>query len=183
MTRELLEPGLSIGQVAKAAQVHVETVRFYERKGLICQPTKPYRGIRRYPHEIVQRIRFLKHAQSLGFTLNEAREMLVLQTNNPSSCVEVRHRVEQKLVAVREKCAALHSLERALQDMIKTCNRQSPAHQICPILRAMDGNLAGDKNDNGLDAPNAGLYFQTVREKNRVAGFLQKAKQKAKQMP
>ena len=145
MMTESQESGLSIGQVAKAAQVHVETVRFYERKGLICQPLKPYFGIRRYPREIVQRIRFIKHAQSLGFTLNEAREMLALQVDDPSACVEAQHRAERKLAAVHEKSVALRKLESMLQEMIKTCGQRSSAHKLCPILHVMGGNPVESK--------------------------------------
>lgn len=134
--------------MANAAQVNVETVRFYERKGLIRQPEKPYFGIRRYPAEIVQHIRFLKQAQSLGFTLSEAREMLMLHADDPAACVQARHRAAAKLVAVREKCVALHALELALHEMIATCDRQSPEYQVCPILRAMGSSMVRDTRDS-----------------------------------
>lgn len=132
------ESGIRIGQVAKAAGVHVETIRFYERRGLIQQPEKPLYGIRRYPAEIVARIRFIKHAQSLGFTLGEVRELLVLRIDSPATCAEVQRRAKQKLTKVQEKILALRTMETVLDSLVHACEQRDLVHPTCPILQVMD---------------------------------------------
>lgn len=134
------ESGMSIGQVAKAAGVHVETIRFYERRGLILQPEKPLYGMRRYPAEIIARIRFIKHAQLLGFTLSEVRELLGLRIDSPDTCAEVQRRAKGKLAKVQEKILALRTMETVLESLVHACEQQDLMHPACPILQVMDGN-------------------------------------------
>ncbi|MHB1579758.1 MAG: MerR family transcriptional regulator [Acidithiobacillus sp.] len=139
MTKQRDKSGFSIGQAAKAAGVHVETVRFYEREGLIRQPVKPSLGIRRYSSEVVTRIRFIKHAQALGFTLQEARELLALRTDDAEICITVRHHAEVKLASVHEKIIALQSLETILTRLIEECKSGDISNRHnCPILQSLD---------------------------------------------
>ncbi|MGC8468196.1 MAG: MerR family transcriptional regulator [Acidithiobacillus sp.] len=130
---------LSIGQVAKNAGVHVETIRFYEREGLIAQPPRPSMGIRRYPQDTVHRIRFIKHAQALGFSLQECRELLELRGDDPQACALMRHHAQEKLSAIRAKLQALTQMEGVLTELLEACQqgrigRDNP----CPILKALD---------------------------------------------
>ena len=130
--------GLTIGQAAKAAGVHIETIRFYERRGLVAQPDKPYGGIRHYPQSVVARIRFIKHAQELGFTLTETQDLLELQVDHSNSCAEVKKRAEQKRLSVREKIDALTALEHTLSNMINACESGAALDHACPILLALE---------------------------------------------
>ena len=138
--------GLSIGQAARSAGVHVETIRFYERQGLITQPRKPSMGIRRYPRDIVHRIRFIKHAQVLGFSLQECRELLDLRGDDPATCALMRHHVEDKLAAIRSKLQALTQMEGVLTALLEACQQGRAADDPCPILKALDA-------DDGLPTP------------------------------
>lgn len=139
MNRNPLQPDYRIGEVAKAAGVHVETVRFYERQGLIPQPVKPHLGIRRYPQDTIARIRFIKHAQMLGFTLQEARELLALRINDAQACDTVHLQAQIKLSSVHEKIQALQSLEVTLMRFIKDCeNERSGSYHGCPILQSLE---------------------------------------------
>ncbi|MEK8088363.1 MerR family DNA-binding protein [Thermithiobacillus plumbiphilus] len=134
----LSEGGLSIGQVAKAANVNVETVRYYERRSLLQQPEKGLQSIRRYPADAVTRIRFIKHAQDLGFTLEEIKALMALRASAQTPCTEVKHRAEQKLAAVHQKIEHLQALERVLRDMIQACEQEPRPELECPILAALD---------------------------------------------
>jgi len=130
---------LSIGQVARKAGVHVETVRFYEREGLIVQPPKPSMGIRRYPADTVHRIRFIKHAQALGFSLQECRELLDLRGDDPEACALMHRHAQEKLAAIRAKLQALAQMERVLAELLQACEQGRPDKQHpCPILKALD---------------------------------------------
>lgn len=129
---------LTIGQVAAAAGVNKETIRYYERCGLLRQPTKPAYSIRRYPADAVNRIRFIKHAQGLGFTLTEIQELLALRASEHTPCSEIKQRAEWKLLNVRQKIQALAGLERTLEQMVHACEEERVSEEDCPILRALD---------------------------------------------
>ncbi|MBU2855000.1 MerR family transcriptional regulator [Acidithiobacillus ferriphilus] len=134
-----LQQGYRIGEVAKTAGVHVETVRFYERQGLIPQPVKPHLGIRRYPQDTIARIRFIKHAQRLGFTLQEVRELLALRINEAHACDTVHHQAQIKLSSVHEKIQALQRLETVLARLIEGCEKErSGSYHGCPILQSLE---------------------------------------------
>ncbi len=129
--------GLTIGQVARAAGVGVETVRFYERKGLIEQPEKPMFGRRSYPPETVARIRFIRRAKELGFTLKEIAELLELRMDPGKSCAEVRARALAKTADIDRKIETLGRMRRALADLASACRGRGPTID-CPILEAME---------------------------------------------
>lgn len=123
----------TISSVAKELNVNIETIRFYERKALIEQPTKPEDGYRHYPDETVDRIRFIKRAQELGFTLEEVSRLLRLED---SPCNEVQELAENKLEAVQAKMKDLKCLESALKALLNQCNEnEDKAH--CPIIDSL----------------------------------------------
>ena len=123
----------TISQLAKSAGVNVETIRYYERRGLIEQPDKPAEGYRRYPETTLNRIRFIKRAQELGFSLEEITNLLTL---GQSHCSEVQELAEGKLVSVRAKINDLRRLERVLEDLIAQC-RSNPYSTACPIVESL----------------------------------------------
>lgn len=124
---------LTIGQLADEAGVGVETVRFYQRRGLVEEPQRPREGYRRYPPETVQRIQFIKRAQEIGFSLKEIDELLALRVDRSRSCADVRQQAEAKLLEVRNKIQALERIERALVRLTKSCSGEGPTSE-CPIL-------------------------------------------------
>ncbi len=138
--------GLTIGQVARQAEVGVEAIRFYERKGLIERPERPMAGYRSYSPETVARIRFLKQAKRLGFTLEEAAELLALRVEAGSPCEAVRARAQAKLASVEERIRELEAMRAALERLIKSCKRRTPT-SLCPILEALDNCAAGAKKE------------------------------------
>lgn len=123
----------TISKVAKELAINIETVRFYERRGLIEQPSKPELGYRHYPDETVNRIRFIKRAQELGFSLEEIANLLSL---NDRPCAQVQELAEDKLRAVMEKMADLKRLANALKALLMQCqNNKDDEH--CPIIDAL----------------------------------------------
>ena len=125
---------LTIGALAAAAGVGVETIRFYQRKGLLDEPDRPPGGIRRYGERDVARVRFIKSAQRLGFSLDEVAGLLVLEDG--THCDEARTLAEAKLAAVKERLVGLRRIERALRAMINECNR-SRDKVFCPMILAL----------------------------------------------
>ncbi len=123
----------TIGLLAKAADVNIETIRYYERRGLIDQPVKPERGYRTYPLKTLERVLFIKRAQELGFTLEEIDNLLSL---GDAHCPEVREIAEGKLTSVREKIADLRRLENVLDDLVTQC-KTNPDHSHCPIVESL----------------------------------------------
>ena len=123
----------AIGKLAQAAQVSVETIRYYERRGLITQPPKPAQGYRTYTKATLARILFIKRAQELGFTLEEIENLLVL---GESHCSEVQELAESKLVSVRSKINDLCRLERVLEGLVTQC-RSNPDNTACPIVESL----------------------------------------------
>ncbi len=130
---------LTIGVVAKNADVGVETIRFYERQGLIEQPHKPATGFRHYPEGIVKRVRFIRHAKELGFSLQEIGELLDLSLDPNQNCNEVRSRAESKVAGINSRIAALEKMKDALNRLVAACNTKNQAIHSCPILEAFSG--------------------------------------------
>ncbi|RUL87938.1 Hg(II)-responsive transcriptional regulator [Tautonia sociabilis] len=131
---------LKTGELAQQAGVNVETLRFYERKGLLPDPPRRQSGYRQYPEESVDRIRFIKRAQEVGFSLDEIRELLALRVRPGTTCSGVRQRVEQKIRDVRRKIADLEAIERALTELTASCSSRGPISE-CPILENLDGEF------------------------------------------
>ncbi len=135
---------LTIGQVARAAGVGRETIRFYERRGLIAEPPRGESGYRRYPPETVPRLLFIRRAKELGFSLAEIRELLSLHHSPVATCSEVRQRAAAKLADIEERIRDLERMRAALSALVTTCSGQGPASQ-CPILEALTGQPMGAK--------------------------------------
>lgn len=131
---------MTIGRAARAAGVGIETIRFYERKGLIARPLKPRDGVYRlYPPETIARIRFIRAAQGLGFSLAEIGELLSLSADPRTQCGTVRKRAEAKLADVDARIARLEAMRSALEALIAACPGGGKALRHCSILAAFDG--------------------------------------------
>lgn len=128
---------LRIGELAKEAGVNLETIRFYERKGLLPKPPRTQSGYRIFPSEAGRRMRFIKRAQDLGFSLKEIKELLALRVDAGTTCAQVRKRAETKIAGVDDKIRALKSIKRALTRVTSACTGRGPASR-CPILDALD---------------------------------------------
>lgn len=138
---------LTIGAFAKAAQVNVETVRFYQRKGLLPEPDKPYGGIRRYGESDVARVRFVKSAQRLGFSLEEVAELLQLEDG--THCDEASSLAERKLEDVRGKMADLARMEAVLSQLVCACHARKE-DVSCPLIGSLqDGSSLAAVVDSG----------------------------------
>ena len=128
---------LSIGQVAKKTGVGVETIRFYERQSLLDQPERKESGYRQYREDAVKRIRFIKGAKELGFSLKEILELLSLRVDPSTTCADVKKRAEIKLSDIKDKIESLKKMKKALNKLVSACGAKGPASE-CPILEALD---------------------------------------------
>lgn len=129
--------GLSIGEVAERAEVHVETLRYYERRGIVERPPRTPSNYRVYPAETVQRVRFVKRAQELGFTLEEAKDLLSLRASPRACRSDVRSRAEAKVADIEQKMRDLRRMKKALSALVAECSGKGSASE-CPILEALD---------------------------------------------
>lgn len=127
---------LTIGKIALSAEVGVETVRFYERKGLIARPRRPQRGFRCYPPDTVDSIRFIRQAQELGFKLREIKELFSLRSDPKADCAAVRRKSQEKLADVIAKSRQLDRIRGALEALIAACPGRG-AVRTCSILDAL----------------------------------------------
>lgn len=129
---------LTIGKVARSVEVGVETIRFYERQGLIPEPPRRDSGYRDYPEETVQRLGFIKRAKELGFTLKEIKELLDLRIEDAdlTACDDVRSLAENKISGVRSKIETLRRIEVVLAQLVSDCCNRAVT-DTCPILKAL----------------------------------------------
>ena len=128
-----MSTGMTIGKLAEAAGVNVETIRYYQRRGLLEEPTKPLYGQRRYSLEQAKRVRFIKRAQALGFTLAEVGQLLLL--NGARSCKTTRALATHKLELIDEKMTGLRAVRRALGKLVQQCDAGDGAK--CPIIEVL----------------------------------------------
>lgn len=128
---------LQIGSVAKSAGVNIQTIRYYERRGLLKPADKRDSGYRLYSEEAIKTIKFIKHAKELGFTLDEIKELMNLRAHTTSRCERVRDRAKAKLEDVREKIAMLANIERTLENLIVDCENNKTSGK-CPIIENME---------------------------------------------
>jgi MerR family mercuric resistance operon transcriptional regulator len=131
-----LEP-LTIGELARRSGVNLETVRYYERRRLLPKPARSRSGYRQFPPDFVRRIRFIKHAQALGFTLKEINELLGLRVEPGRTCQMVRSRAEAKIADITDKIRSLRSMKKALEQLSAKCSGRGPISE-CPILQTLD---------------------------------------------
>ncbi len=127
---------LTIGRLARTAGVSVETIRYYERFGLLSQPRRPVSGYRTYNDEHLRRLQFIKRAQGLGFTLDEIKELLYLRVTTSEAYQQVQNKAEEKIRLVREKQAQLRLMERQLKMLLRACESQEPMRH-CPLLESL----------------------------------------------
>jgi len=127
---------LTIGRLAKAAEVNVETIRYYQRVGLIREPVKPLEGFRVYSNEIVNQIRFIKRAQKLGFSLQDIAHLLELGNGH---CDDVREQAEAKLIQIEAQIKDLQSMRKTLKKLITECNTGDESGG-CPIVQSLTDN-------------------------------------------
>ena len=132
---------MKIGELAQQADVNIDTVRYYERQGLLPEPQRLRSGYRQYQLGDVSRLRFVRRAKALGFTLEEIRELLALSSHREHDMGSLKAAAEQKLAGVEAKLAELARIRDGLRTLIKAC----PGHgalDACPILHALDEDAA-----------------------------------------
>ena len=132
---------LTTSELARAADINVQTVRYYERRGLLPRPPRTGAGYRQFPRDAVRRVRFIKQAQSLGFTLKEIKELLELRVRRGVDCADIRQLAREKVEDIRERIAQLAQMEEALAHLANRCRGRGPVEE-CPILDALDSGGA-----------------------------------------
>ena len=132
-----IHSGMKIGRLAEETHVHLETIRYYQRLGLMPRPAREYGSVRRYGKEAVGRLRFIKRAQGLGFSLDEVR--LLLELSAGEHCTETRTLAEQKLHLVEEKISELHAIRSALVKLVSACGTGARGSG-CPIIESLSRN-------------------------------------------
>lgn len=126
---------LKIGELARESDVHKETLRFYERRGLLSAEERTEKGYRLYGREDVSRVRFIKQAQKLGFSLKEVMELLQLKVDRTSKCADVEKRAKRKIEEINRKIESLKKMRGVLHTLAKACEGGMPSSE-CPILKA-----------------------------------------------
>jgi len=129
--------GLTIGKVARSAGLAIDTVRYYEREGLLEIPARTASGYRHYSPDAVARLRFIRQAKDLGFSLSEIKELLALRVTPGKSCADVRAHAEAKIADVDRRVASLKRVRGALVKLASACSGKGPVSQ-CPILEALE---------------------------------------------
>ncbi len=137
---------LKIGQLAQRGGVGVETVRFYERQGLIDEPPRRASGYRQYAPKTVARLRFIRRAKELGFSLVEIKELLDLRVSPEISTAEVKRTALAKIADLEERIATLESMKRALEEITAACSGEGPAGS-CPILDALESGRSEEERE------------------------------------
>jgi MerR family transcriptional regulator, copper efflux regulator len=130
---------LKIGEVAELSGVNLQTVRYYEREKLLPEAPRLASGYRVFSNDTVRRVRFIKRAQELGFTLSEIRELLTLRVDESRSSAEVRSIAENKIADIEERITALTAMKRALTHLTDKCSGHGPASE-CPIVEIIDSD-------------------------------------------
>ena len=131
--------GLTIGQLAKQARVNRETIRYYERGRLLQRPPRSITGYRVFSAEAVQRLRFIRHAKLLGFSLEEIRELLALRIDSVETCDRVRERTQSKISNIDRRIEALQQMRRVLSNLVAACKRRRRT-EGCPILESLEAS-------------------------------------------
>ncbi len=128
-----------IGQVAQETGLSIDTIRFYEKQGLLKRSPRTEGGFRLFAISDIETLRFVRKAQELGFSLNEIRELLILRSDHVPACSHVKDLLDQKLIAVEQKITELQSLERSLKRALQKCKRElktaAAGHEeCCPLI-------------------------------------------------
>lgn len=136
---------MTIGQLAHEAGINPESIRFYEAQSLVSEPPRSQAGYRMYPLSAVLRLRFIKRAQELGFSLKEIKELLSLAEDRTTDCADVRELAQTKVSEISEKIQTLEAMKRALTALAETCPGTGPAAK-CSILDSMNFDEARHEN-------------------------------------
>lgn len=138
-----------IGELAKRSDVGIETIRYYERQGLLAEPDRRPSGYRQYDESIVSRLQFIRRAKELGFTLSEIKELIGLWFDVNTKCVHVRQRAERKVNDIEDKIRSLQRMKRSLQKIVSECQNHD-AVKACPLWLGLDeprkNTMAGESN-------------------------------------
>ena len=129
---------MMIGQLSKLSGIGIETIRFYERRGLLSPASRKSSGYRQYDEQSIVRIKFIKTAKDLGFTLDDIKDLLSLKVRKESQCSKVQSKAQKKLQETREKISNLKKIEGILESLVDTCKQRSPTLE-CPILDSLKG--------------------------------------------
>jgi MerR family transcriptional regulator, copper efflux regulator len=129
--------GLTIGELAKQSHVHVETVRYYERRGLIPKPARTVSNYRMYSTDHLLRVKFIKQAQGLGFTLKEIKRLLALRAAPRAKCADVQNYAIQKIGDIQDRIRSLQRMRSSLEKLLRECSGDLPA-TACPILESLE---------------------------------------------
>jgi Hg(II)-responsive transcriptional regulator len=141
---------LTIGEVARRARVPLDTVRYYERRGLLPPPPRTPAGYRQYPSDTVRRVAFIKRAQALGFTLDEIDGLLALRVTPGRGCKTVERRARSAITRLDRHLAELHHMRRALARLADAC-RSKHATDECPLLDAIEPYEGDDADGRAAD--------------------------------
>ena len=142
------DAGMTIGRLAEETGVHFETIRYYQRLGLMATPSRPRGSVRRYGSDAAERLRFIRRAQGLGFSLDEVKLLLDLAVGE--HCAETCTLAERKLRVVEDKIAELQRIQAALRKLIRACGAGSEGHG-CPIIE----NLSSTRRSARAVSPRA----------------------------
>src|SRR5437588_7871512 len=139
--------GLTTGELARQGRVKLATIRYYERRGILPRPPRTTCGYRVYGVDTLRRLRFVKHAQALGFTLKEIEELLALRVDSGDTCAEVRHSAEAKVRDAEQKIKHLQAIKKSLNRLIAACHVRRSTDE-CPILESLEslGRTNGTEN-------------------------------------
>ena len=140
-SRANTKPGLTIGKLARAADVGVETVRFYQRRALIEEPSKPKHHQRRYSATTLDRLKFIRRAQAAGFTLREIGTLLELGTNR---CADVRSLARMKLIQIDRQLSELNLIRGRLEELLRECGRTGSGHCGMVVALTKDDTSTGE---------------------------------------
>ena len=140
---------LTIGAVAQRAQVALDTVRYYERRGLLVPPPRTAAGYRQYPADTVRRVAFIKRAQALGFTLVEIADLLALRSTADGGCDAVEREAQAAIARIDGKLAELHRMRSALAQLAATCHGAHLPDE-CPLLTALDASASVNDADPAI---------------------------------
>lgn len=131
---------LTTAELAGRCGVNLQTLRYYEREGLLPEPPRTPAGYRNFPPDSITRVQFIKHAQALGFTLKEIKELLALRVDPKTTCGDVRRRALAKVADVEQKIRNLEAIKAALTHLTAACSGEGPASS-CSLLEALEGHM------------------------------------------
>jgi len=135
---------MKIGEVATAAGVGIDAVRFYEREGLLPKPARRPSGYRDYSPDAVLDLRFIKRAKELGFSLKEISELIAIDRDPEATAGDVKKLAEEKLTDLEDKIRSLQRMKRALREVAESCPGRGPTRD-CPILRSLTADQTGKR--------------------------------------